>query len=710
VLGRALDIHKHLVEYQTSDPVLRQAIGNGFRRVGDIHQSLGESKKAEEAYRQGIGLLKQLADEFSAVPRYRYELAGINAKFGLMLVDDGRPRQAEEPLRRSVALYDQVQEELTAGSLEQRLEALKPGNLTGEEEEALRRSLARRQQRATQWRNRFRNERANAHGQLGRMLAATRRPREAGQAYQRALDQLGKLVADDPDEPSHRLALACVYQDHADLHRDAGRLPEAEQACLKAQELLQRLATDLPKTPVCRQCLARNLDSLGLLLEATGRRQQAEEAFGKSLELKQGLANDFPDRTAFQYLLAVGRMRQGQRLEAANQYAKAEQTYRGALARLDKLVANDRDVTEFQHQQACCQSALAKLLVITRRPREAEKLLRQAYEVYQKLRAGTRFDLRHDLADNRNTLALLLEATGRAQEAIAVYEQAIALWEALAGQDPKVASHLSNLGMALGSLARTLNARKEWGKARPLAERAVRQQKAALRLKPGDAAYGRLLHDHYLTLAESYTSLRRPGDAARVADKIARGARANSLDCYFAADILMHCTALVQADDRLSLAERQARVREYIARIKDLLRELGRQSADNPQAAKAVARFLAVYALPGVSDPEQAIGLARQAIQRSPEDAISHSTLGMALYRTGRYPEAITALNKALKLGSGDALDSFFLAMAYRRVGDKDGAALWYKRAAAWMAKNQPDRRDLQMIRAEAAALLGLGK
>ena len=57
-----------------------------------------------------------------------------------------------------------------------------------------------------------------------------------------------------------------------------------------------------------------------------------------------------------------------------------------------------------------------------------------------------------------------------------------------------------------------------------------------------------------------------------------------------------------------------------------------------------------------------------------------------------------------------DGLDGFVLAMAYWRAGDKDKAARWYDRTAAWMEKHQPDRRDLRLIRAEAAALLGRDK
>jgi serine/threonine protein kinase/Flp pilus assembly protein TadD len=707
VLERALHIHKQLVEYHTTDPGLRQAIGNGFRRVGDIQGWLGESREAERAYRQGIALLGQLAKEFPAVPRYRYELAGINDRLGLFLVNERRPREAEEPLRRSLALYEHVQEELAGETVETRLEALKPGNLPREEEDALRRSPARREKLAGKCWNRFRNELANNHDHLGQMFAATDRPREAEQAYRRALDLQNKLVDDDPTEPSFRFALACMVENRANLFRETGRPREAEQGYLRAQALLKQLVAELPGTPTCRQSLAMNWDSLGLLLEATGRRREAGEAFDRALELKQQLVTDFPDRTGYQYLLAVGRKEQGNRLEAANQPAEAEHAYRRALVLLDKLLAEDRDVAEHQYQLACSQSALAKLLVTTRQIPEAEKLLLQARDRYEKLRADTSLEVRPELASNQNTLGLVLEATGRAREARPVYEQAVALWEELADEHPRVASHHSNLGSTLANLARTLNALQEWEKAHPLAERAVGRQRVALQQKPGDAAYGRLLQDHYLILAESWLCLGKHEGAAQVAAEFVRAGRTSSPDSYVAADILVHCVPLVENDDRLSPAQRRAGVRDYVDRIHACLRDLDRQGAENPAVEKALARFLAVYALPGVGDPERALTMARRAIDRSPRDGTWHSVLGMALYRTGQWPAAVTALNKAIALRSGDGLDGFFLAMAHWRAGDKDKAALWYDRAAAWMAKHQPYRRDLRLIRAEAAALLG---
>jgi serine/threonine protein kinase/Flp pilus assembly protein TadD len=706
-LEKVLQFYALLVKYPNSCPPVRQAVGNAYRRVGDIQQWLGDSPKAEDAYGRAIKILEELVSEFPDVPRYRYELAGCYNNLGILLVNSDRPRKAEDILRRSLKLYEELRDELSGGAPDRILKVLEPINLARKEKETWDEFVTRRQGQTAKYLNHFRNELAGNHHHLALMYATTGRPQDAEKAYERALTILEKLVDDGCCEPKYGLALACLYENRAGLFQATGRLKEAEQGYQQAQGLLKKLAAGHPQELLYRQCLAMNWDGLGILLEKTGRLPKADEAFEEALKLKRQLVADRPALGYYRYILALSQREHGRRLQAAKRLQEAETAYREAAALLEQLVTDFPQIPKYRHQLARSESVLANLLATTPRLPEAEKLLRQARDRYEKLRADTSLDVRPDLASNQNTLALVLEGTGRAREAQPVYEQAVALWQELVDANPEMASHHSNLGSTLTNLARMLNARREWEQARPLAERAVSQQKVALQLKPEDADYCQLLQEHNLVLAESWLSLSKHEEAARVAAQLARGSRTNSLDGFFAADVLVHCVPLVEHDDRLSPAERRARVREHVDQIQISLREVERQSAENPAAAKALARFLAVYSLPGVSDPERAMTLARQAIDRSPRDGTSYGTLGMALYRAGQWPEAVTALNKAMALRSGDGLDGFFLAMAHWRAGDKDKAALWYERAAAWMEKHQADRRDLRLIRAEAAALLG---
>ena len=112
-------------------------------------------------------------------------------------------------------------------------------------------------------------------------------------------------------------------------------------------------------------------------------------------------------------------------------------------------------------------------------------------------------------------------------------------------------------------------------------------------------------------------------------------------------------------------------------------------------------------------DPEQALVLARKAVALTPGMAIYLNTLGVALYRVGRYTEAIATLEKSLAASKGesDAFDLFFLAMARQRLGQVAQARADFDRAVRWRRQHpnpaQPDWfQELDLFQAEAEEIL----
>ena len=121
---------------------------------------------------------------------------------------------------------------------------------------------------------------------------------------------------------------------------------------------------------------------------------------------------------------------------------------------------------------------------------------------------------------------------------------------------------------------------------------------------------------------------------------------------------------------------------------------------------------LATSPLVALRNPEQALILARKAMEMAPGTATYLNTLGVAQYRVGRYGEAVATLEKSLAASKGqsDAHDLFFLAMARHQLGRIAAARADFEGALRWWTQhpNQPPdwAEELDRFRAEAEMVL----
>ncbi len=88
-----------------------------------------------------------------------------------------------------------------------------------------------------------------------------------------------------------------------------------------------------------------------------------------------------------------------------------------------------------------------------------------------------------------------------------------------------------------------------------------------------------------------------------------------------------------------------------------------------------------------IRDVKQAEILARRAVASAPDQAIYLNTLGVALYRMGKYAEGITALEKSLSQNPSfnQPYDLLFLAMCHAQLGDSEKARQCQNRASQLM-------------------------
>ena len=137
-------------------------------------------------------------------------------------------------------------------------------------------------------------------------------------------------------------------------------------------------------------------------------------------------------------------------------------------------------------------------------------------------------------------------------------------------------------------------------------------------------------------------------------------------------------------------------------------REAVRLSPDYAFAYNNLAWLLATVPDPQLRNPAEAVQFAVKAVELNPKSAMYHNTLGVAYYRAEKWQEAIASLQKSMELtNGGDAHDWFVLAMASWKTGEQEPARNWFRKAADWTQKKQPDNAELRRFWTEAADLLG---
>jgi tetratricopeptide (TPR) repeat protein len=88
------------------------------------------------------------------------------------------------------------------------------------------------------------------------------------------------------------------------------------------------------------------------------------------------------------------------------------------------------------------------------------------------------------------------------------------------------------------------------------------------------------------------------------------------------------------------------------------------------------------------------------------------SALGAALYRAGRFDDAIRRLEEAIRVRSGEGApqDWAFLAMVHHRLGHRDEARRWLERLRDHRPTGDPERfwdeLEIRLLRGEAEAVI----
>jgi WD40 repeat protein/tetratricopeptide (TPR) repeat protein len=215
----------------------------------------------------------------------------------------------------------------------------------------------------------------------------------------------------------------------------------------------------------------------------------------------------------------------------------------------------------------------------------------------------------------------------------------------------------------------------------------------AVRARPLDAAWE--TNSAWTALTRFYISRGRPERAvAELGAAVSRWPDSVELRGW-------HCQALLAAGDRIGW---ECAIAGLLDRFPGPMDYLG---------ANNVAWLCALgpYTIP---DPQVPVRLAELAVNGAPENQKGNTlnALGAALYRAGRFAEAVRRLEEGVQKRNGvsSEVDWVFLAMARHRLGHHDEARRWLERfrdrgpnlgpSAFW------DELVIRLLRAEAEAVV----
>jgi serine/threonine protein kinase len=468
-LNRVLAEHAALAAAKAGDPEGRQNQAEGLFLVGLIRHRLGELKKAEGAYRDGVALQKQLAADFPTRPEYRFHLALSYTNLGALLSDTGRPKEAEVAYRDGLALRKKLTADFPSRPEYHHELVQSYTNLANlldntarpkEAEAAYRDALAISQRLAADFPDSpaYREDVARSHNNLAVLLYHTGRPKEAEESWRDALAVRKRLAADFPTVPDRENDLAVTFMNLGNLLRDTGQPKEAEAAYREALAIGKQLAADFPNRPDFRSDLAVSHYNAAILLHKTGRPTEAEAAMRNALALHKQLAADFPNRIDFRRSLAKTYTAAGALWHDTGRLKETEAVLRDALVLQKQLAADFANQPEFRQDLALTHNNLGHLLRVIGRRAEAEAAYHGALVLQKKLAADfpDRPDYRSELAGSYYNQGILLHLTQRPKEAEVAWRNSLALRKQLTVHFPKVPDYQNDLAATLTSLATLL--------------------------------------------------------------------------------------------------------------------------------------------------------------------------------------------------------------------------------------------------------------
>jgi serine/threonine-protein kinase len=302
----------------------------------------------------------------------------------------------------------------------------------------------------------------DAAQRAGKILRQLGEYQEAEHAFRQALTLARELADGFPTEARYRFCMGNLHNWLANLLDDLGQSSEAEQEYREGLTLLKQLVDESPGDRENRKMLAGLYNNLGELERKTGRLHSAEEALRQAVEVWDRAAADFPGDDALQVASAMGHTNLANTLSGSSPQ-EAEKHARKALGILQRLVAEHPEESDWRYHLGIAYYTLSGILDPTEQSREvargpeAVQCRREAVALFQKLADDFPriLEYRRRLALAQGALGSLLAAEQQSDSAVRFLGQVVDSYRKLVQAAPGVHDYRSELAYyqnALGEL------------------------------------------------------------------------------------------------------------------------------------------------------------------------------------------------------------------------------------------------------------------
>jgi serine/threonine-protein kinase len=490
LLAEVIPFYERFVQ-QRGDLDLQAERGLAYARLGFARMELGELKQSALDYEQARDIFDHLKSVVPSERDYRFQLARVENQRAWVLFQLSRGKDAEDALRASLQLRQQLVKEDPESLVYQR---------------GLAESL----------------------DNLGNLLLETGRPDQVEPLQQQAVAVRRQVAEQLPNDEAVARELGDAWNNQGELYRRLGRWSAAESSHREGLRVRARLAVGARASRESRSRLAVSRTNLGILLAQTDHGAEAVAELRQALESREQLVRESPEILDLRQDLADVRHNLGDVLSDLGHWEEAEPPLRAALELRTVLIKEmEADQAGSSAEQALrkllTRDLLARVWGHTGRLPAAEVELKATAAEWEKLKgAAPVVVLFH--AGNERIMGELLAANRRPNDALVWFDQAR---ERLGDPGVKdLADARQLLAESCANRAETLAALGQWDKAKTAWKQATATADEVMR--PGL----RLRRARWLVPAGEVK------EAVAETDTLVKAAPAHGPTCYRAARVL----------------------------------------------------------------------------------------------------------------------------------------------------------------------------